>query len=79
MLKNGAHNSLRGRKIEQFYDFALTRKCPRRKGKARRTVTPLRSAQRGMGRGVSANKFEMWINDGWQCAQRQGAESQPVS
>src|ERR1700676_366677 len=68
MVKNGARNLLRGRKIEQLYDFALTRECPRRKGKARRTVTPLRSAQRGMGRGVSANKFEMWINDGLQSA-----------
>src|ERR1700719_3315741 len=66
MVKNGAHNSLRGRKIEQFYSFALTRKWVRRKGKARRTVTPPRSAQRGMGRGVSANKFEMWIRDGLQ-------------
>jgi hypothetical protein len=59
MVKNRAHNLLRGRKIEQFYDFALARKWPRRKGIAQLTVTPLLSAQRGMGRGVSANKFGM--------------------
>jgi hypothetical protein len=79
MVKNGANNLLRGRKIEQLYDFALPRKCSRRQGIARLTVTPLFMAQRRTGRGVSANKFEMWINDGRQCAQRQGAESQPVS
>src|ERR1700731_4532541 len=68
MVKNRAHNLLRGRKIERLYDFARARKCARRKGIARLTVTPLVIAQRGMGRGVSANKFEMWINDGLQSA-----------